>query len=158
MKVPGMFFGIGVGPGERGLIPLIAWETLKKCHIIFTPRAGNADHSVARSCLPANEIPEERFREVEFSMDSDRRCLGGRYAELAEGIPVQSRSPASLAWPSLAGQHVESKWYSWLWSGLRLRAVVDHLSKSRTSCQNRAINLQSRTYAKDITERHHTIQ
>src|ERR1700676_4502898 len=79
-------------------------------------------------------------------------------AELAEGIPVQSRSPASLAWPSLAGQHVESKWYSWLWSGLRLRAVVDHLSKSRTSCQNRAINLQSRTYAKDITERHHTIQ
>jgi precorrin-2/cobalt-factor-2 C20-methyltransferase len=120
MKVPGMFFGIGVGPGERGLIPLIAWETLKKCHIIFTPRAGNADHSVARSCLPANEIPEERFREVEFSMDSDRRCLGGRYAELAEVIALELRTGQDVAYLTL-GDPLTYSTYIYALSALKQR-------------------------------------
>jgi precorrin-2/cobalt-factor-2 C20-methyltransferase len=86
MKGAGMFFGIGVGPGERGLIPLIAWQALEKCSVIFAPRARGMEHSIARNCLPANAIPQERFREIEFSMDSDKDRLGARYAELAETI------------------------------------------------------------------------
>jgi precorrin-2/cobalt-factor-2 C20-methyltransferase len=96
MKVAGMFFGIGVGPGERGLIPLIAWQALEKCHVIFTPRARKMEYSLARNCLPANAIPEERFREIEFSMDSDKDLLAAKYAELAEIIALEL----------LAGQHV----------------------------------------------------
>ena len=28
MKIRGKFYGVGVGPGEPGLLPLAAWETL----------------------------------------------------------------------------------------------------------------------------------
>jgi precorrin-2 methylase len=55
----GMFFGIGVGPGEPGLIPVAAWNTLKKCQVIFVPRATTMNHSVARRCLPPDEIWSE---------------------------------------------------------------------------------------------------
>ena len=101
MKVFGMFFGIGVGPGERGLIPLVAWQALEKCHVIFTPRAGNREHSVARDCLPGNEIPEERFREIEFSMDSDRTHLAKRYAEVAETIALELQAGRDVAYLTL---------------------------------------------------------
>ena len=101
MKPPGMFFGIGVGPGERGLIPLVAWQALEKCHVIFTPRAGNREHSVARDCLPGNEIPEERFREIEFSMDSDRTHLAKRYAEVAETIALELQAGRDVAYLTL---------------------------------------------------------
>src|ERR1700741_4706845 len=101
MKPPGMFFGIGVGPGELGLIPLVAWRALEKCHVIFTPRAGNREHSVARDCLPGNEIPEERFREIEFSMDSDRTRLAKRYAEVAETIALELEAGRDVAYLTL---------------------------------------------------------
>ncbi len=71
MKTAGKFFGIGVGPGEPGLIPLVAWQALERCHVIFTPRASNREGSVARNCLPQNKIPDERFREIEFSTERD---------------------------------------------------------------------------------------
>jgi precorrin-2/cobalt-factor-2 C20-methyltransferase len=101
MKVAGMFFGIGVGPGERGLIPLIAWQALEKCHVIFTPRARKMEYSVARNCLPANAIPEKRFREIEFSMDSDRERLAAQYAELAETIALELLAGRDVAYLTL---------------------------------------------------------
>jgi precorrin-2/cobalt-factor-2 C20-methyltransferase len=68
---------------------------------MYMPRARIADHYVARSLLPANEIPEERVREVEFSMDPDRSCLAGRYAELAEVIALELRSGLDVAYLTL---------------------------------------------------------
>lgn len=96
-----MFFGIGVGPGEHGLIPVAAWNTLKNCDVIFAPRARAMNHSVARSCLPADEIPQERFREVEFAMESDRSVLSVRYAELAELIAAELSIGKDVAYLTL---------------------------------------------------------
>jgi precorrin-2/cobalt-factor-2 C20-methyltransferase len=99
MKVAGTFFGIGVGPGERGLIPLIAWQALQKCHVIFTPRARGVEYSIARNCLPANAIPEERFREIEFSMDAEKDRV--RYGELAETIAIELLAGRDVAYLTL---------------------------------------------------------
>jgi precorrin-2/cobalt-factor-2 C20-methyltransferase len=96
-----MFFGIGVGPGEPGLIPVAAWNTLKKCHVIFVPRARSMNHSVARRCLPNDEIPQERFREVEFAMESDRSALAEHYAELAELIATELIGRRDVAYLTL---------------------------------------------------------
>ncbi len=96
--MPGIFCGIGVGPGEPGLIPVIAWEFLKRCAVIFVPRATTMDHSLARRCLPANEIPDERFREVKFTMESDRDLLCEHYATLADTIAAELRSGKDIAY------------------------------------------------------------
>jgi len=98
MSEPGKFCGIGVGPGEPGLIPVVAWEFLKRCDVIFVPRARSMDHSVARRCLPPNEIPEVRFREVEFTMDLDRETLRLHYAQLAAAIAIELRAGRHTAW------------------------------------------------------------
>lgn len=98
MSFPGQFFGIGVGPGEPGLMSVIAWEYLKRCDVIFTPRARTMEHSVARQCLPANEIPDDRFREVEFTMVSDRNRLSKYYAAVAETIAAELRAGKDAAW------------------------------------------------------------
>jgi precorrin-2/cobalt-factor-2 C20-methyltransferase len=97
----GMFFGIGVGPGEPGLIPVTAWNTLKKCHVIFVPRARTMNHSVARRCLPTDEIPQQRFREVEFAVESNRNVLSAHYAELAELIAAELIEGRDVAYLTL---------------------------------------------------------
>lgn len=101
MKGAGKFFGIGVGPGEPGLIPLVAWQALERCNVIFTPRASNRDGSVARSCLPPNAIPEKRFREVEFSMEHDPSRLAAQYAKLAEAIGLELLAGRDVAYLTL---------------------------------------------------------
>jgi precorrin-2/cobalt-factor-2 C20-methyltransferase len=53
---------------------------------------------VARQCLPANEIPDERFHEVEFTMDSDRNRLREHYASLAGSIAAELRAGKDAAW------------------------------------------------------------
>ena len=83
---PGSFCGIGVGPGMPGLIPVLAWQFVQEADIILLPRAKSAKRSVARNCLPPHEIPEDRFREIEFAMESDRTLLAGHYLRLADEI------------------------------------------------------------------------
>lgn len=99
----GKFFGIGVGPGEAGLIPVAAWNTLKKCEVIFVPRAKTMDHSVARGCLPTDEIPDHRFREIEFAMETDRGVLSEHYRKLAEIIGVELNAGCDVAYLTFRG-------------------------------------------------------
>jgi len=72
---PGMFWGIGVGPGPAGYLPLAAMQALQKADLIYVPRAKSADTSVALQCLEGVAVAPERLREVEFNMDPDRNVL-----------------------------------------------------------------------------------
>jgi precorrin-2/cobalt-factor-2 C20-methyltransferase len=117
---PGKFYGIGVGPGEQGLLPLIAWETLKECDLIFAPRATSLDYSAARRALPTNDIPETRFREIEFLMDSDRDVLRGHYAELAETLAQEIEAGKTIAYLTL-GDSLTYSTYIYTLHALRAR-------------------------------------
>ncbi len=101
MTPSGKFFGMGVGPGEPGLIPVVAWNTLKQCDVIFVPRAKSMSHSVARRCLPTDEIPDHRFREIEFAMETDRGILSAHYLKLAEIILVELSAGRDVAYLTL---------------------------------------------------------
>ncbi len=113
-----MFYGIGVGPGEQGLIPVIAWEALLQCELIFTPRARSTDYSVARRCLPPNDIASERFRDVEFNMDPDRTVLSVHYAQLAESIATELRAGKNVAYLTL-GDSLTYSTYSYTLAALK---------------------------------------
>lgn len=86
MNPTGTFYGIGIGPGEPGMLPVVAWERLLLCGAIFVPRATSQEASTARMCLPPNTIPEERFHEVEFDMSKDHDVLLVRYRGMAASI------------------------------------------------------------------------
>ncbi|MFZ0502311.1 MAG: precorrin-2 C(20)-methyltransferase [Chthoniobacterales bacterium] len=97
-SVSGCFCGIGVGPGMPGLIPVVAWQCVQEADIIFLPRAKSAERSAARSCLPPNQIPEDRFREIEFAMESDRTSLGANYSRLADEIAQEVRAGKQIGY------------------------------------------------------------
>ena len=94
----GHFWGIGVGPGPAGYVPLAALTALKQADLIFTPRARSADASVALQCLQGIDIDPSRLREIEFNMVPDRSVLQSHYAALAETIADELRAGRSVAY------------------------------------------------------------
>ena len=116
----GLFCGIGVGPGMPGLIPVVAWDFLQNCDLILLPRAKSADQSVARSCLPPHQIPETRFREIEFAMESDRTLLAGYYLRLADEIGEEVRAGKRVAYLTI-GDPLTYSTYIYLLRALRKR-------------------------------------
>jgi precorrin-2/cobalt-factor-2 C20-methyltransferase len=103
-----------------GLIPVVAWQYVQEADIIFLPRAKSAERSAARGCLPPNQIPEDRFREIEFAMESDRISLGANYACLADEIAQEVRAGKRVAYLTIGDPFTYST-YIYI-----LRALQEH--------------------------------
>lgn len=94
----GEFFGVGVGPGPAGFVPVAALEALRRAEVIYLPRARSAQRSVARQCLAGLEIPAAKLREVEFEMDPDRSVLREHYGALARDIAAELLAGRAVAY------------------------------------------------------------
>jgi precorrin-2/cobalt-factor-2 C20-methyltransferase len=126
MSSLGIFYGIGVGPGEPGLIPVAALEALRNCELIFAPRAQSMDFSVARSCLKELGIPEERFKEVEFTMDPNRSVLKEHYRDLGEKIAKELKTGKNVAYLTIGDSLTYSTYSYTLSAVLDLVPDVEH--------------------------------
>lgn len=98
MTKVGIFYGVGVGPGPGGYLPVAAYEALRQCEVIFAPRALNIQQSVAGQCLSGLDIPIERFRDITFDMERDRSLLGENYAKLARCIADELQSGKNVGY------------------------------------------------------------
>jgi precorrin-2/cobalt-factor-2 C20-methyltransferase len=114
----GTFWGIGVGPGPVGYIPLAAVEALRMADIVFAPRATTSENSVALRCLAGITIAPERIREIEFLMDTDRSVLSEHYARLAERIAVELRAGRNVAYLTI-GDTLTYSTYSYVLAALQ---------------------------------------
>jgi precorrin-2/cobalt-factor-2 C20-methyltransferase len=117
----GKFYGVGVGPGEPGLIPVAALRALQTCDLILAPRAESAAFSVARHCLQGLEIPEERFREIEFKMSPNRDILRQHYSELAREIATELCAGRTVGYLTIGDSMTYSTY------GYALAALLDEL-------------------------------
>jgi precorrin-2/cobalt-factor-2 C20-methyltransferase len=118
MSHPGTFYGIGVGPGPSGYIPLAAVEALQQADLVYAPRAHSSETSVALQCLDGININPERIREIEFTMDPDRTVLSEHYAELAQTIAIELRAGRSVAYLTI-GDSLTYSTYGYLLAALR---------------------------------------
>ncbi len=126
MSSSGRFFGVGVGPGPAGLIPVAAVAALQQADIIYLPRARASEVSVARQCVSGLALPEDRFREIEFSMDSDLSALGEYYGLLARKIAADLREGLHVAYLTL-GDSMTYSTYGYLLAALKdLEPGLDH--------------------------------
>jgi precorrin-2/cobalt-factor-2 C20-methyltransferase len=114
----GTFWGIGVGPGPAGYIPLAAVEALQQADIVYAPRARTSETSVALQCLASININQERIREIEFNMDPDRSVLSEHYAHLAETIAVDLRAGHNVAYLTI-GDSLTYSTYGYILTALR---------------------------------------
>src|SRR5258708_30414168 len=98
VRLVGCLWGIGVGSGMQGVIPVSAWQFLEEADVILVRRAKSAKRWAARNCLPPHQIPEDRFREIKFAMESDRSLLGEHYLRLADEIGQEVRAGKNVAY------------------------------------------------------------
>lgn len=116
----GTFWGIGVGPGPAGYLPLAALDALRQADIVFAPRARSAETSVALQCLAGIDIAPQRLREIEFNMDRDRSVLREHYAQLADTIAVELCAGRSVAYLTI-GDTLTYSTYGYVLAALRER-------------------------------------
>lgn len=116
----GTFWGIGVGPGPVGYLPLAAFDALRQADVVFAPRARSAETSVALQCLAGVDIPPQRLREVEFNMDPDRAVLREHYAQLADAIAVELCAGRNVAYLTI-GDTLTYSTYGYVLAALRER-------------------------------------
>jgi precorrin-2/cobalt-factor-2 C20-methyltransferase len=118
MSALGMFWGIGVGPGPAGYLPLAAHDALQQADLIYTPRARSADTSVALQCLSGIDLPSHKLREIEFNMDPDRSVLSEHYAQLAQTIADELQAGRSVAYLTI-GDSMTYSTYGYILAALR---------------------------------------
>ena len=118
MKQLGTFWGIGVGPGPAGYIPLAAVEALQLADLIFAPRATTSENSVALQCLAGISLVPERLREIEFQMESDRSILSDHYTALAETIAIELRAGRNVAYLTI-GDSLTYSTYGYILAALQ---------------------------------------
>jgi len=123
----GQLWGIGVGPGPRGLLPVAAVEVLSRAAVIYLPRARSAELSIARQCLEGLEVPTLRLREIEFTMDPDRGVLREHYVAVAREIAVELEAGRDVAYLTLGDPMTYSTY------GYTLAALQDQLPALRAT-------------------------
>lgn len=123
----GQLFGIGVGPGPRGLLPVAAVEVLSRATVIYLPRARSAELSIARQCLEGLDVPRSRLREIEFTMDPDRTVLREHYVALAAEIAIELEAGRDVAYLTLGDPMTYSTY------GYTLAALRDRLPTLRAT-------------------------
>jgi len=113
----GTLWGIGVGPGPAGYIPVAALQALQQADLIYAPRARTAETSVALQCLAGIDIPAHKLREIEFNMDPDRGVLSEHYAQLADAMAEELRAGRSMAYLTI-GDSLTYSTYGYVLAGL----------------------------------------
>jgi len=116
----GTFWGIGVGPGPAGYLPVAALEALRQADLIFAPRARGVEASVALQCLAGVDIQPERLRDIEFNMDPDRSVLREHYAQLGDAIANELRAGHNVAYLTI-GDTLTYSTYGYVLAALRER-------------------------------------
>lgn len=116
----GMFWGVGVGPGPAGYLPVAALEALQNADLIYAPRARGVNASVALQCLAGVPIDASRLRDIEFNMDPDRSVLTEHYAQLADGIAEQLRAGRNVAYLTI-GDTLTYSTYGYVLAALQAR-------------------------------------
>lgn len=94
----GIFYGVGVGPGDPELITRKAERVLKEVEWIFLPSGERSGSSFVRRIVTPLGLPETKLRPVSLCMSRDRTADGNAYARTAATIVEELRQGKSAAW------------------------------------------------------------
>jgi precorrin-2/cobalt-factor-2 C20-methyltransferase len=122
MSELGMFWGVGVGPGPAGYLPVAALDALAQADLIYAPRARGVNASVALQCLAGVPIDASKLRDIEFNMDPDRSVLTEHYSQLADGIAGQLRAGRNVAYLTI-GDTLTYSTYGYVLAALQARVL-----------------------------------
>ena len=82
----GTLYGIGIGPGDPGLITVKGAALIGRCRHIFVPKAGNSSESLALAIAGRYIGKDSGIRELVFPMTEDRNELSACWSEAARSV------------------------------------------------------------------------
>lgn len=87
MSKAGTFYGVGVGPGDPGLMTLRAAEVIRSCPVIAAPVSGGEKIlalEIARQAVP--EVADKELLKLDFPMIHDRAALDASHDAAAARV------------------------------------------------------------------------
>lgn len=85
-KKKGKLYGVGLGPGDPGLVTLKAKEILDKVDTVFVPKGREDSSSWARKIVEAVVTTEKKIVELTFPMTTDKSILNKFWSTAASKI------------------------------------------------------------------------
>lgn len=98
MERKGMFYGVGVGPGDPELMTLKAARILREVDWIFCPAGSEPGAGFAERIVAPLGLPADKFRPISLCMSRQRGEAQQAYRGAAEAIVAQLRQGRSAAW------------------------------------------------------------
>lgn len=109
----GVFYGIGVGPGDPELLTIKAKNILLKVDILCVPVSHREKDSLALSVVKAAVSKEIKLLELEFPMSKDRTVLEESWQNAGKIVAEQLLSGSSVAFITIGDPTLYST-YSYL--------------------------------------------
>lgn len=117
-KCRGKFYGIGIGPGDPGLLTLKAKEIIMKADVVFVPKARIKSQSLAKSIVEQAILEPINFEELIFPMSRDEKVLESHWEASAKRILVEIDQGKTVAFVTLGDPSIYST-YAYLMTTLK---------------------------------------
>lgn len=104
----GKLYGIGIGPGDPGLLTLRARDLLNEVDTIFVPKASDDGKSCARSIVEKVILKPKKIIELVFLMTKDKRQLRDYWLFAARQIVEELKNSKTAAFVTIGDPFIYS--------------------------------------------------
>lgn len=97
----GKLYGVGIGPGDPGLVTLRAADILRGADVVFTVESANTTHSVSRAVVESLGPLRGEVRTLSFSMSRDAAVRSAGVKANADAIAEELKNGRDCAFATL---------------------------------------------------------
>ena len=126
----GKFYGVGLGPGDPGLVTLRTAEILRAVHVVYTVASRQSERSVSGAIIDALPGVTARCEELKFTMSKDFPTRLAKIEEHAQRIAAELRAGNDCAFATIGDAMTYST------CGYLLRALLPELEYEIVPCVN----------------------
>ncbi len=103
-------YGVGLGPGDPGLITLKAAEAVNNADCVFFPVARGGAHARAHEIVEAAGLTPKRMRSLIFPMTKSDKALEDAWARAAEAVGMELTDGETGVFITLGDTGIYSTW------------------------------------------------
>ena len=123
----GIFYGVGVGPGDPNLLTLRAVQVLQTVDLVAIPKSKMERESVAWDIAKVHCPDNVRLLELEMPMTSDQQVLAKAWQDAADILLAELKQGKSIAFITLGDPSLYST-YSYLLNIMQEKLPTESIS------------------------------
>lgn len=104
----GIFYGVGVGPGDPELLTLKAVRILERCEVIAAPKTRSGETLALDIVRGAVSLEGKKVLPLHFTMSRDRSRWRTAHEEAARAVEQELEAGRSVAMPNLGDVSIYS--------------------------------------------------